>query len=193
MAHPSRPRRKQGRRVAFALPPLHVDKDSRAWRRNPASRGRTASFAKAFWANAKAKEAREARIKKGVLDGTIPSAAWDTACTSNAGKPGDPFLPTGLKSSKVFALADGRPAPASTVAKLEHGLREPARTVDMVPALRGNSLLSGGKFAEAGYISICDGEEVNIYDGRTARIQVSEEAVLKGWRCPHTNLWRIPL
>jgi len=44
------------------------------------------------------------------------------------------------------------------------------RTVDIVPALKGNSLLSGGKFAEAGYISICDGKEVNIYDDRTAKI-----------------------
>ena len=193
MAQPSRTRRAPAKHIAFTLPPHHVDKDSKSWRRDPASRRRTTSFAKAYWSNAKTKKAREARVREGVLNGTIPSAAWDTACTSNAGKPGDPFLPTARKSSKVFALADGRPAPASEEAKLHHAIREPARTVDMVPALRGNSLLSGGKFAEAGYISICDGEEVNIYDGRTARIQVSEEAVLKGWRCPHTNLWRIPL
>ena len=53
----------------------------------------------------------------------------------------------------------------------------------MAPALADQSLISGGNFAEAGYISICDGEEVNIYDGRTARIEVSEAAVLRGWRC----------
>ena len=50
-----------------------------------------------------------------------------------------------------------------------------------------------GKFAEAGYISVCDGDEVNIYDGRTAKITISEEAALKGWFCPHQRLWRIPL
>ena len=93
----------------------------------------------------------------------------------------------------MFALADGRPAPATTVAKLAHAVREPARSVDIVPSLAGNSLLSGGKFAEAGYISVCDGDEVNIYDGRTAKIVVSEAAVLKGWFCPRQRLWRIPL
>ena len=51
------------------------------------------------------------------------------------------------------------PTPATTITKLEHNVREPTRTVDMVPALANQSLLSGGKFAEAGYISICDGNE----------------------------------
>ena len=40
---------------------------------------------------------------------------------------------------------------------------------------------------------ICDDAEVNIYDGRTVKITVSEESVLKGWRCPRTRMWRIPL
>ena len=40
---------------------------------------------------------------------------------------------------------------------------------------------------------MCDGYKVNIYDGRTSKITVSEEAVLKGWRFPRTKLWRIPL
>ena len=63
----------------------------------------------------------------------------------------------------------------------------------MVPALAGQSLLSGAKFADAGYISVCDDGEVNLYDSRTARIIVFKEAVLKGWFCPHTEMWRIPL
>ena len=58
---------------------------------------------------------------------------------------GYPFIHTGQKSLKVFALADGHPTPAITIAKLEHQVREPARTVDMVPALANQSLLSGGK------------------------------------------------
>ena len=49
------------------------------------------------------------------------------------------------------------------------------------------------QFADAGYISICDGNEVNIYYERTANITVSKKAVLKGWRFPTTKLWRIPL
>ena len=68
-----------------------------------------------------------------------------------------------------------------------------ASTVHIVPALARQSLLSGGQFADSGYISICDGEEVNIYDEKTANITVSEKAVLKGWRCPKTKLWKIPL
>ena len=82
---------------------------------------------------------------------------------------------------------------ASKVAKLEHPVREPARTVDIVPALVEQSLLSGNKFAEADYISIYDKDEVNIYDALTTKITVSKKAVLKGWRCPITRLWRIPL
>ncbi len=66
------------------------------------------------------------------------------------------------------------------MAKLAHNVCEPARLVDIVSSLEGNSLLSGGKFAEAGYISICNGDEVNIYNGRTAKIVISKEAVLKG-------------
>ena len=59
----------------------------------------------------------------------------------------------------------------------------------MVPALANQSLLIGGKFSEAGYVSICDGNGVNISDGYTAKIIVSEPAVLKGWRCPKIKLW----
>lgn len=188
MSRPGSQRRLPRGRITFTLPTTHIEKDSKQWRRDPASRSRTTSFARAYWSNAKSKRAREARLKAGVLDGSIPSAAFDTACTLSAGKPGDPFLPTNKKSTKVFALADDHPTPASMVAKLYHEVREPARTVDIVPALGRNSLLSGGKFAEAGYVSICDDKEVNIYDGRTAKIVVSEEAVLKGWRCPYTNL-----
>ena len=50
----------------------------------------------------------------------------------------------------------------------------------MVPELSNKSLLSGGKCAEAGYVSVCDGEEVNINNGHTAKIKVYEKAVLTG-------------
>ena len=50
----------------------------------------------------------------------------------------------------------------------------------MVTALDNQSLLSGGKFADSGYVSVNDKEEVNIYDGHTAKIIVSEKAFLKG-------------
>ena len=63
----------------------------------------------------------------------------------------------------------------------------------MVPALANQSLLSGNKLAQAGYVTICENPEVNIYDGLTAKIIVSEKAVLKRWFCPKSRMWRIPL
>ncbi len=56
-----------------------------------------------------------------------------------------------------------------------------------------HSLLSTSKLVEADYAAIYDKQEVNFYDAMTAKIVVSEEAVLKGWQCPVTKLWRIPL
>ena len=106
---------------------------------------------------------------------------------------GDPFIHTEQRSIKIFALADGHPTAATKIAKLEHRVREPACTVNMVPELNNQSLLSGVKFAEVGYVSVCDGDEVQIYYGQTAAITVSEDAALKGWQFPHTKLWRIPL
>ena len=50
----------------------------------------------------------------------------------------------------------------------------------MVPALKAQSLLSGGKFSKAGYISVCDKNKVNIYDSHTGKIVVSEKVVLRG-------------
>ena len=91
------------------------------------------------------------------------------------------FIQTNRKSTKIFALADGHPTPATTIALLGHKIQEPACTVNMIPELANQSLLSGEKFAEAGYASVCDGEEVNIYDGHTANITVSEKSILIGW------------
>ena len=34
----------------------------------------------------------ENKLREGVLNGSIPSAAYDTACTSNSGMVGDPFI-----------------------------------------------------------------------------------------------------
>ena len=87
---------------------------------------------------------------------------------------GDPFIQTGRPSTKVFTVADGQKTPGSTEAKLHHPVRDPAWTVDMVPALADQSLLSGNKSSQLGYVTICDNQEVNIYDGRTAKIIVSE-------------------
>ena len=106
---------------------------------------------------------------------------------------GDPYIPTDIKSHKKFHMPNGGTAPDFDVYKLEHELQDPSWTVDMVPGLVDSSLLSTSKLASAGYIKIYDGKEVNIYDSNTTKIIVSEEAELKGWRCPKSTLWRIPL
>ena len=46
---------------------------------------------------------------------------------------------------------------------------------------------------EGGYFAVYDEDEVNIYDGRKAKIIITEEAFLRGYRCPREKLWRIPL
>ena len=127
-----------------------------------------------------------------MLYDTIPFVIGDTGATSSTGLV-DPYIPTVIKSNTMFHSPNGGTDPASDVCKIEHELRDPARTVDMVPYLVDSSLLSTRKLASAGYIKIYDGKEVNFYDSNTTKIIVSEEAVLKGWRCPKSTLWRIPL
>ena len=80
---------------------------------------------------------------------------------------GDPFIQTKQSSTKSFALLDGHPTPATNIAMLEHRVIDPEYTVNMVPELANKSFLSGGKFSEAGYVSVCNGDEVKIYDGHT--------------------------
>ena len=106
---------------------------------------------------------------------------------------GDSFIQTEQSSKNIFSLVNGNPTPETNIAKPEHIFRNPARTVNMVPVLANQSLLSGDKFAEAGYVSVCDVEEVKFYNRCTTIIIMSEDAVLKGWRCPRTKLYRIPL
>ena len=112
--------------------------------------------------------------------------------TSVAGKSGHPFRFLNVPSDKVFHLPTGGTARASVKAKLMHELREPATEVDIVPGLT-NTLLSTSKLLEGVYFALYDENEVNIYDGRKAKILITEEGVLKGCRCPHEKLWRIPL
>ena len=99
-----------------------------------------------------------------MLDGTIPSAVSDTGATSSAGLSSDSaFLcATGQQSTKVFHVANGNAAPASEVRLIQQPLWDPARTIDMVPYLRGASFLSTRKLADAEYVTIYYGNEVNM-------------------------------
>ncbi len=68
---------------------------------------------------------------------------------------------------------------ATTINKLHHQLREPARSVHIVPKVK-DSLISTSKCVEADYIAIDDKKEVNYYNAKTTQITVSNAAVLTG-------------
>jgi hypothetical protein len=70
--------------------------------------------------------ALEKFIKKGVLNGSIPSIIADSAATSSVGTPTAPLIPTGCKSNKIFQLLNRARTAASTVNKLAHDVRQPA-------------------------------------------------------------------
>jgi len=81
---------------------------------------------------------------------------------------------------------------ASTQAKLKINLREPAHTVNMVPNLKQNSLLSASKFTDANYITVLTPTEVLIYDGEDLTLRINKDAILRGWREP-SGRWCAPL
>ena len=90
-------------------------------------------------------------------------------------------------------MPTGETTAASTQAKLYHDVREPAKTVDMVPQLQHNSLISGGKFADKNYITVLTPTEVLTYDGKDTHISVTKGPIIKGWREKTTGLWCVPL
>ena len=111
-------------------------------------------------------------IKKGVLNCSIPSIIADSIATSSVGTPNAPLIPTGRISNKNFQLPDGTRTAAATASKLAHNVRQPAKDVHIVPSIESNSLLSTAKFAEAGYITVFDNKEVNIYDAEDTTLKV---------------------
>ena len=117
-------------------------------------------------------------IKKGVLNGSIPSIIGDSAATSSVGTPTAPLIPTGRISNKIFQLPDGTRTAAATVSELMHNVRQPAKDVHIIPSIESNSLLSMAKLSKAGYITVFDNEEVNIYDAHDTKLIVVWGAIL---------------
>ena len=62
----------------------------------------------------------KADFKQGVLNGSISSAAWDIACTFNAGIIGDLFIQTIQTSIKNFSVPDGHCNARNNSTKLHH-------------------------------------------------------------------------
>ena len=138
-------------------------------------------------------EISEKELHQGVLNGTIPSSIANSGAASNAWRSDDPSLETGQASMKIFSTPIEGIAPATKANKMHPKVREPARTVDIVPSITGDSLLSTSKFADAKYITIFDEEEVNIYDATNTSVTISRGAILRGWRDPQSGMWRIPI
>ena len=82
---------------------------------------------------------------------------------------------------------------ATEIAEYHFQVRNPAKHLHITPSITMNSLLSTNEFAAPNYITIFDKEEVNIYDANNTIIAVTRGAILQGWKCPTSGLWRIPL
>ena len=118
------------------------------------------------------------QVKHGIANGTIPTAISDTNDTSTAGTLHDPFHATTVPSTKVFLLPTGGTAHATHLSQLLLDVRAPANQVDIIPNLT-QTLLSGSKFANAGYTAVYDKDEVNFYD--SDKIHFKATAILQGY------------
>ena len=125
--------------------------------------------------------------------GDSNSAVFDTGATTSCGRTGDKCQPITQKSHEIFHMPTGETTAVSTQAKLYYDVCEPEKTVDMVPQLKQNSLISGGKFSDENYITVLTLTDVLIYDGNDTHISVSKGSILRGWRDTTTGLWRVPL
>ncbi len=132
--------------------------------------------------------ALEKLIKKGVLNGSIPSIVVDSTATSSIGNPTAPLIPTGRISNKKIQLPDRTQTAAATVNKLAHNVRQPAKDVHINPSIQSNSLLSTAKFSKASYITVFDNKEVNIYEAHNATSKASRAAILQSWFDKTANL-----
>ena len=168
--------------VSFKLPLNHKETNGQKWRSNKTKQIRKQ--------DTKGVSLTVNQIKQGIMDGTIESACSDTGASSTAGKQTDPFKETNQISRKIFVLPTGGQAPASKKTKLLFNVRAPANEVDIVPGLQ-QTLLSTSKFTDAGYTAVYDENEVNFYNKED--VIITAESVLRGYKCPRSKLWRVPL
>jgi hypothetical protein len=173
-----------GKHVRFNLPTSHINKDSKNY---PQCKHRDNDN------NTRCVRTTLHDVRQGILNGSIPLAVSDTAATSNNFLPSAPTLPTGTVSTAVFHLPNGATAAATMIHKLHHNLREPVCSINIIPSLVENSLLSTVKMVEASYMAIYDDKEVNFYNTTTTKITVLADTILKGWQCPQAKLLHVPL
>ena len=93
--------------LRFTLPHKYKEKYITQCRRQPCSSN---SYARAHWVHALSNKRehpkqtilKDQQVKKGVLEGSIPSSAWYTAFTSHAVMVGVPFIQTEQRSKRIF-------------------------------------------------------------------------------------------
>ena len=96
--------------------------------------------------------------------------------------PIDPFVKTGWQSNKVFWLLNGATEEAREIGELATNVGAPAQDDHITPGITETFLLSTAKFADAGYTTIFDGNQVNIYDQHNTVITVSRAAIIQDKR-----------
>ncbi len=114
---------------------------------------------------------------------SISDAIANSGATSHVGTTPDAhkgaFIPTDKRSHKVFELPNGTKKPASEIQELQHNIRQPTKDIHIVPDICKNSLISMAKFAKAGYITIFDNKEVNVYNAQNTKVIVTRQAIIK--------------
>ena len=133
-------------------------------------------------------------LKERIANGQEPSGILDTGATSSFVTDNDTrhLMPTGQKSNKTVKMPNGTKVAAGKKYILKNGLRQPANTADSIPTLK-TTLVSNSKLADAGYTSVFDKDEVNVYDNNTTEIKITGAAAMTGFRDKTTGLWRVPL
>ena len=133
--------------------------------------------------------------KRRVPPTNVPTIVMDSGATSTCIREQDTKYVNKLKqdSPKTFLNANGTISKAGKKAELQYNMRQPAMDADMVPGLAMNSLLSTSKLADANYITVFTQDKVQVFDAETAKFHVEGKLVMKGWRCPNTGLWRVPI
>ena len=180
-------------RVKFDLPTKHLETNGKVWCESQILKiNSRRPYEKSYMRRKRCHciGLTKTQMIEGITNGTIASGVSDTGATSTAGKPGDPFATSKTKSTKTFRLPTGGTTTSTHQAELLLPVRAPANVVDVVPTLE-QTLISGSKFADAGYTAVYDEHEVNFYEAN--KVKIDAKSVLRGYRCSRTGLWRVSL
>lgn len=107
----------------------------------------------------------------------------DSGATSSFVRP-EENLPITGSSCKVVMLPDGSSITATHTTMLPFAaLSDKARKADILPGLQPNSLVSVGKFSDAGYTTVFHphGEGVTVHQKNTLHLRTFRKPVLQGW------------